>query len=81
VKFCAIALLPFLLAGCGAKSDDPQSEAMITNAAAKLEQQADANVNKMISEIEASAESPPEAAAKPIAGEKVGIEKQGDDAN
>lgn len=81
MKPFAAALLAIFLAGCGTSGDDPQSEAMIANAAAKLEQQADANVNRMISEIEASAEKPLEPAAEPEAEDKVGIEKQGDDGN
>ena len=71
------ALLLVLLAGCNAGGDDPQSEDMITNAAAQLEKQADANVNQMIAEIEASAERPLEQASPPVIEDKAGIEKQG----
>jgi hypothetical protein len=81
VKPFTVALLTILLASCGTNGDDPQSEAMIANAAAKLERQADANVNRMISEIESSAESPQKPEAEPKSEDKVGIEKQGDDGN
>jgi outer membrane biogenesis lipoprotein LolB len=81
MKAFSPALVLFVLAGCSTSNDDPQSEAMISNAAAKLEQQADANVNRMISEIESSAESPQKSEAEPESEDKVGIEKQSDDGN
>jgi outer membrane biogenesis lipoprotein LolB len=53
MKVLVPALAALFLTGCGTNSEDPASEAAIANAAAKLERQADANVNRAIAEIEA----------------------------
>lgn len=86
MKLFAVAWLAILLAGCETSGDDPQTEAMIANAAAKLEKQADDNVNRMIAEIEAASEAPPEPGLavqteESETGDKAGIEKQVDDDN
>ena len=81
MKRFATAFLVITLAGCGTSGDDPQSEAMIANAATTLEKQADANVNRMIAEIEATSEATPELAPVAEPGAKAGIEKQGKDDN